>query len=259
MIALTNGRATAAIDPSYGGRIARLVVDDVDVIASGDPARDDPLDWGLYPMVPFAGRLRNGTLEWRGSTHQFPRLRPPHALHGTVHDVEWRVDRVDASSCLLSTSLMDPWPFSGSVFHDVVLHPDRLELRLTLRADVDMPAQLGWHPWFRKPERLVFASHSVHRSDSDGIADRYSVPVEDLVEGDLDDCFTDVDENLTITISERELHLRSSCLHWVVYDRPVHATCIEPQSGPPNVLNTNPRIVVAGSSTSEWFTISWDE
>jgi aldose 1-epimerase len=154
---------------------------------------------------------------------------------------------------------MDPWPFSGSVFHDIVLHPDRLELRLTLRADVDMPAQLGWHPWFRKPERLVFASRSVHRRDSEGIADRYSVPVEDLVEGDLDDCFTDVDENLTITISERELHLRSSCLHWVVYDRPVHATCIEPQSGPPNVLNTDPRIVVAGSSTSEWFTISWDE
>lgn len=259
MIELTNGRAVVQVDPSCGGRIARLAVDGVDLIVSGDPRHDDPLDWGLYPMVPFAGRLRNGILEWNGSTYELPRLRPPHALHGTVHDTTWRVDHDDISSCVLSIRLANPWPFPGRVTHHMALHPDRLELRLTLEADAAMPVQMGWHPWFHKPDSIGFTPGAVHRRDRDGIAEFRSEPCARLSWGELDDCFTDVDENLTITIGGRELRLRSSCHHWVVYDRPDHATCIEPQSGPPNALNIDPTIVTAGSSTTEWFTLRWGE
>ena len=31
--------------------------------------------------------------------------------------------------------------------------------------------------------------------------------------------------------------MSSSCDHWVVYDEPEHAVCIEPQSGPPDAFN----------------------
>lgn len=259
MIELRAGRAVVHVDPSYGGRISRLEVNGVDTIVTGDRQHDDPFDWGLYPMVPFAGRLRHGILEWNGSTHEFPRLRPPHALHGTVHDSAWRVDHRDTSSCVMSTPLANPWPFSGRVSHHVSLHSDRLELRLTVHADDDMPVQIGWHPWFRRPDAIGFTPRAIHRRDSEGIAEPRPQPCEQLSWGDLDDCFTEVDENLTISIDGRIVHLRSSCHHWVVYDRPDHATCIEPQSGPPNAINTDPVIVAAGSSTTEWFTLSWDE
>lgn len=122
-----------------------------------------------------------------------------------------------------------------------------------------MPAQLGWHPWFNKPESLDFTATAIHRRDADGIASARPQAIGQLSWGDLDDCFTDVDENLTITIGGRRLRLRSSCRQWVVYDRPTHATCIEPQSGPPNALNDDPVIVSAGASASEWFTLSWEE
>ena len=248
-----------AIDPSLGGRIARLVVDQVDMIVGARSQHDDPLDWGLYPMAPFAGRLRNGVLGWRDRTHTFPRLRPPHALHGTVHDTQWELDHVDDSMCSMSTALVDPWPFPGRVTHRITLHRDHLALRLTLDADVDMPAQLGWHPWFNKPESVDLTANAIHPRDADGIASARPEPIEQLSWGDLDDCFTEVDENLTITIDGRRLRLRTSCRQWVVYDRPSHATCIEPQSGPPNALNDDPVIVSAGTSTSEWFTLSWEE
>ena len=41
----------------------------------------------------------------------------------------------------------------------------------------------------------------------------------------------------------------SDCDHWVVYDQPAHATCVEPQSGPPDALNVAPVLVTAGSAT----------
>jgi len=247
------------VDPDSGGRIAQFTLDHTPLLVTADSALTDSLDWGLYPMVPFAGRLRHGVLRWRGDEHRFECRRPPHAIHGTVDGVRWNVDRQDESSCSVSTRLVDPWPFDATVVHDVALSDDHLEMRLTVHARDDMPVQLGWHPWFRAPVTVELEARSIHLRDSDGIASSTRTAVVDLPWGDLDDCLSDVDENLTITIGGRALHLRSSCRHWVVYDRPVHATCIEPQSGPPNALNDDPVIVSAGASTSEWFTLSWEE
>lgn len=257
MIELSVGRTAARIDPSCGARVADLVVDGVRVLVTGDSSRDDPLDWGLYPMAPFAGRLRHGELPWRGDVHHLPLRRPPHAIHGTVLDVAWEVERRSASSCTLATPLVAPWPFPGRVVHEVALHDDRLDLRLTVHADVDMPVQIGWHPWFRKPRHTHFPFATVHPRDESGIADPQARPIGDVPWGDVDDCFGDLDGLLMIDVEGVELTLRSSCTHWVIYDRPAHATCVEPQSGPPGVLATDPTVVPAGRSRHETFTISW--
>lgn len=260
MIELVAGRASARIDPSCGGRVADLVVGATSLLVTGD-RRDDPLEWGLYPMVPFAGRLRHGELPWRGRVYRLPLGRPPHAIHGTVFDAVWHVVAESSSSCTLSTELVDPWPFAGRVEHEIVLGEDRLALRLTVRADVDMPVQIGWHPWFRKPTQVSLPFRSMYRRDDTGIADRVATPVDSIPWGDVDDCFTDrrfgLDENLRIDIDGIAVGLRSSCEQWVVYDQPTHATCVEPQSGPPNVLAVDPDIVSAGASTTETFSIVW--
>jgi aldose 1-epimerase len=271
VIELVAGPASARVDPSCGARIADLTVDAIPILVTGDSRRDDPLDWGLYPMVPFAGRLRHGELPWRGETYHLPLRRPPHAIHGTVLDVEWQVIEHSRSSCTLSTPLVSPWPFAGRVDHEIVLTENCLDLRLTVRADVDMPVQIGWHPWFRKPSRHSLPFRSVHRRDDSGIAepvatpvDRIPVdrnPVDAMSWGDVDDCFTDasdgLDDLLMLEIDGLVVELRSTCEHWVVFDRPTHATCVEPQSGPPNVLAVDPRVVSAGTSHHETFSIAW--
>ncbi len=54
-----------------------------------------PLLWGCYPMAPWAGRLREGVLRWRGEEHRLPTdILPPHAIHGTLLETAW--DVVDA-------------------------------------------------------------------------------------------------------------------------------------------------------------------
>ena len=35
--------------------------------------------------------------------------------------------------------------------------------------------------------------------------------------------------------------ITSDCDHWVVYDKPAHATCVEPQTGPPDASTWHPR------------------
>lgn len=257
MIELIAGRARARVDPSCGGRIADLVVGTTTVLVTGDPRLDDPLDWGLYPMVPFAGRVRHGELPWRGETYRLPRRRPPHAIHGTVLDVGWNVESLTASSCTLSTPLVAPWPFPGRVEHEIALTDESLTLRLVVHAEVDMPVQIGWHPWFPEPTRLSLPFRSIHRRDDTGIAEQVAVPIDEIRRGDLDDCFTGLDGFLTLEIDGLVVHLGSTCEHWVVFDRLSHATCVEPQSGPPNAPAVDPDVLTAGESRHETFVISW--
>lgn len=233
------------------------------VLVPGDPRCDDPLDWGLYPMVPYAGRLRHGELPWRGETYHLPRRRPPHAIHGTVLDTEWNIVSLSPSACTLSTPLGTPWPFSGRVDHDITLTDSGLDLRLTVHAEVDMPVQIGWHPWFHKTSRLSLPFRSIHRRDDAGVAESFVTPIDTSTWNrehwsDVDDCFTDLDGGLTIQIDSLVVHLSSTCEHWVVFDQPPHATCVEPQSGPPNVLAVDPTIVRSGESRHESFSLSWD-
>jgi aldose 1-epimerase len=42
----------------------------------------------------------------------------------------------------------------------------------------------------------------------------------------------------------------------VIYDKPVHATCVEPQSGPPDAVNTCPTVIAQGQSLSRWFRLT---
>jgi len=51
--------------------------------------------------------------------------------------------------------------------------------------------------------------------------------------------------------------VRSGCDHVVVYDQPTDATCVEPQSGPPDAFNLQPHIVATGSHLVRTMVISW--
>jgi aldose 1-epimerase len=56
---------------------------------------------------------------------------------------------------------------------------------------------------------------------------------------------------LTVTVA-------SDCDHWVIYDQPEHATCVEPQSGPPDAANLGLATVLQpGEFLQRSMTISW--
>jgi galactose mutarotase-like enzyme len=124
------------------------------------------------------------------------------------------------------------------------------------------PAQAGWHPWFVRrlrsdgPEAAVEFSPAGQLVRADGIA---TTEVGDVRPGPWDDCFT-MPDGVDVTLrwgAELELRVTSRDEWVVLYDEQPHAVCVEPQSGPPNGLNTHPRLVTGIEPLETTTTWSW--
>ena len=170
--------AILAVDPVMGGRLASLVVGGHELLVTEG---DGPIYWGCYPMVPFAGRVRDGRFRFAGRRHQLPLTMPPNAIHGTVLDRPWHVMTRSDQHVELVTDLGPDWPFQGEVVQTVALVAGGLEASLELRAAEPMPVVLGWHPWFRRTidgtaAALDFEARSQYLRGQDGLPTGATVP-----------------------------------------------------------------------------------
>jgi aldose 1-epimerase len=243
VIELRAGEAHCVISPDEGGRVASLRVGTRQLLIerpSEVGSEPDPMSWGCYPMAPWAGRVRHGQFAFGGTAFQLPINFAPHAIHGTVFTRSWHVDLVEDSAATMSCTFGANWPFGGAVGQRIDLYPDRLVCELAITATShEMPAELGWHPWFVKPHSANLRFAKMYVRDHEGI------PSGALIEpgiGPWDDCFIDPLEPIELRYVDASddtfiLTISSDCNHWVVYDQPNHATCVEPQSGPPNAFN----------------------
>jgi aldose 1-epimerase len=246
-IILRAGPAEAVLDPGAGGRFAALRVDGQDLLLTEGYG---PLSWGAYPMVPWAGRLRDGLLRWDGDEHALPtHLIPPHAIHGTLVETAWDVvDPVGASVAVLEAPLGPPWPFGGRAVHRVSLAADELTATLEVHAGVrSFPAIAGWHPWFPRTLRgsagvaggaveIDLRAGGMLRRGEDGLP---TGAVDPVPPGPWDDCFVGVAAPPVVRWpGALEVALESDAAYWVVYTEHADGVCVEPQTGPPNGLNT---------------------
>ncbi|HEY9556526.1 MAG TPA: hypothetical protein VIR58_07320, partial [Acidimicrobiales bacterium] len=196
MINLSAGDVTAAVDRAHGGRLASLVVGGMELLVQRpSTAPIDPLSWGCFPMVPFAGRLRGGRFSWHGRLHELERNHAGHAMHGTLFDERWTLAKRDDTYARVEGRLNPRWPFEGWAVHEMALAEDHIELRLEVHAaDEAFPATAGWHPWFRRRLELGgdlevdMQATRFYPRDSDGL------PLGPLdpppPHGPWDDCFT---------------------------------------------------------------------
>ena len=247
MPTLTAGSTTVRVDRARGARLTSLVVQGHELLVQpqrgrlGEPA--DPLLSGCYPMAPFAGRVRGGRFRWGGHLHELEVNHTDHAIHGTVFDRHWLLDKVDDSYVRLHRELGPGWPFEGWAVHEVALSPTGMELRLEVHsAGASFPATLGWHPWFKRRIEVGGAlevdltATRWFTKDADGLPPGHLEPRPTL--GPFDDCFTAVTWPARLTWpGALEVELTSTCDHVVLYDQPADAICVEPQTGPPDALN----------------------
>ncbi|MGW4897102.1 aldose epimerase family protein [Kitasatospora sp. NPDC004240] len=253
-LTLNAGPAVAVLDPAGGGRLTGLSVDGLQLLMPGTA-------FGSFPMAPWCGRLAGGVLRASGALHRFPREAPPHAIHGTVRNSRWRVARSTTESAVLEHDLGAPWPFAGRVIQEFTLGPSCLRLGLTVESlGEPFPAQAGWHPWFRrdlgtgKPAELHFTAAWQEERGPDHLPTGRRITPR---EGPWDDCFG-MPDGVAVTVDwpgALTLEITSNARWAVIYDEPAEALCVEPQSGPPNGLNTVPRLVTPRSPltvTSTW-------
>lgn len=256
LIAIANGELRATIAPQAGGRIAQIHYGGIDHLVGHDDANQAMIAWGSYPMLPWAGRIRQGRFDFQDQEYQLPLNLGEHAIHGVAFAMPWQVVAHETHAVELSLALPEDerWPFGGTAHQRIVVGEDRLEMELSVRAGlVPMPAVIGWHPWFRKPERLLFSPSGMYPRDKQGIA---TLPLVEPLPGPWDDCFIN-QAPVVLQRAGQRLQLSSDCTHWVVYDQTASATCIEPQSGPPDAFNLEPTTVPPGEALRKEFLIEW--
>ena len=267
-ITLRAGTVEAVLDPDAGGRIASLCVDGFELLVTEGAGA---VAWGCYPMVPWAGRVRDGVLRWRGEEHVLPtHLLPPHAIHGTLLEARWEVIEGGPSSATLAADLGPPWPFGGRAVGRVTLGPSSLRAELEVHAAArPMPAIVGWHPWFRRvlrdpagaavgePVSVDLDAGGMLRRGADGLPD--GTVVRPVPPEPWDDCFIDVAGTPGVHWpGALEVRIESDAPFWVVYTERDEGVCIEPQTGPPNGLNTGEHAVVEpGAPLVASMTMRW--
>lgn len=232
-----------------GGRIAQIRCDGVDqLLAWGAHGATAAIAWGCYPMVPWCGRIRDGRFAFGGERHQLPVNLGPHAIHGVGFLMPWQV--TGQGECHVELELALPrdhrWPFGGVARQRFELGERQLRLGLAVTADGHaMPASIGWHPWFLKPDRLEFTPDAMYPRDAEGIA---LLPPGPVRPGPWDDCFVNRRDVLLHRAGQR-LRVSSACSDWVVYDGTEAATCVEPQTAPPDAFNLQPDAMLRPGET----------
>jgi aldose 1-epimerase len=250
-IVLRAGLLEVTVTPQVGGRVAQLRHAGVDWLVGPDDGFDAAIAWGAYPMVPWAGRIRDGRFTFEGTPWQLPPSLGPHAIHGVGFLRAWEVVARGERSLTLALALGEgpDWPFGGRVVQHIEVTPDRLRLEMRLTAGpraMPMPV-LGWHPWFRKLERFTFEPNAYYPRDAEGIA---TLPLA-APPGPKDDCYL-CDAPVVLWRDGQQMVLRAEGDHWVYYDETPHATCFEPQSGPPDAFNLRAEVLPAGGEVSTW-------
>lgn len=258
LIRIARGALTVDIAPAAGGRIEQIHCAGIDWLQGHDARHAGMIAWGCYPMLPWAGRLRHGRFSSDGEEYRLPLNLGAHAIHGVGFALPWQVERHMASCVELSLHLPhdERWPFGGSAHQRIEIGDSHLRLELSVTAGArPMPAELGWHPWLRKPVTVEFAPTRAYPRDGEGIA---TLPLVDPPPPPWDDCFIfPAESRIVLRRHGRTLRLSSDCDHWVVYDAPARTTCVEPQSGPPDAFNLRPRLLQPGETLARWFLWDW--
>ena len=255
---LTAGDAELTLRPEHGCRISSLTVGGIELLRQGEK-------FGAFVMVPWCGRTANGRFRNGQVEHQLPVDAPPHAIHGTGRHTAWRTAApATDTTASFYYDLADPWPYPGRVTHSVELAPHSVTLTLSVEAAGDsFPAQAGWHPWFLRnlgrggqDVELTFSAGWQEERGADYLPDGNRI---DPKPGPWDDCFGMPDGVDVALTWPGELRMRvTSAAQWmVVYTEQPEAVCVEPQSGPPNGLNTLPHLVTPIEPLEISTTWSW--
>ncbi|PZT68990.1 aldose 1-epimerase [Streptomyces sp. SW4] len=254
-ITLAAGDAEATVRPGNGGRVTGLRVGGVELLRQGER-------YGCFPMVPWCGRIREGRFRDGATVRQMPLNNPPHAIHGTARDAAWRTARATKTEAVLTHDLADPWPYPGRVTQHVALAEDALTLTMSVETyESSFPAQIGWHPWFNRTLGGTDVALGFDPAWQEERGDDH-LPTGNRIDprpGPWDDCFGmpgGVDVTLTWP-GLLELRVTSPEEWVVVYDEQDAAVCVEPQTGPPNGLNTLPRLVTPLEPLEATTTWSW--
>lgn len=231
-VCLENDCQRLIFDSFLGGRAVSWLVDGQEVLARH---ADHPVQFGMYPMAPWAGRILGNEIAGHPCDVNFEGW----AIHGTCFDAP--VDDVDKSeSSVVFRQRIPKWPFGATLTTEWRLEESTLVTVMTMTSEEPSPCIIGWHPWFR---RVIGDQAAQWRCNDPLLAVRDGVfPSGELQKdpvGPFDDVFSIADAQVEVQWGPgRRLCVESSHPWFVVFDQLPDALCIEPQTAPPNAFTT---------------------
>lgn len=268
MISLRFGDLGLELNPAVGGSIASFSHRDTPILRAARAGSTNPLDQAAYPMIPFSGRIANGTFTFETTDVVLPANMPPelHAIHGQGWQSVWQVKSHSehAATITLNHPASD-WPWHYHARQTFELSESRLTIEMQLQnlSAEPMPAGLGWHPFFPKNAAHLSADvELIWPSDNDTISQppTHSPVIEQLRKGvalnalALDNAFSTHSTNARLhwPTQARTVHLQASDeLGYLIVYTPTNENffCVEPVSHTPNCLNSTLPASVTGART----------
>ncbi|KAF1049368.1 aldose epimerase family protein [Xylophilus sp.] len=185
-VSLNAGGATARIAPDWGARITACTLEDAhgarQAVLHPYPESEAhrPDHWGkggLYPLVPFSGRIRDARLRRPdGDRTLVPHPGDAHALHGIAQRRPWEVvSATDRRAVLQYRHAPDahwPWAFDAGMVVQLEPHQLRVDISLTNRSEEPMPAGIGLHPYLpgAMPLHIAYDAAAAWPTDADFLA-----------------------------------------------------------------------------------------
>lgn len=233
---IVGDQISVEVDLARGGRISSVKWKGLEFALAH---RSDPMGWGWFAMVPWAGRIDKGAIrDDVGNEFLLPtQWDPPHAEHGYGFVSSWE------STGPNSSRLEMPTPYAPSYAEQKIeVSGNTLTWSLDYFANgCTLPAWVGFHPWLPRrigngqESELIFSPGKMLLRGEDGI------PTGDLVDippEPWDDAFFGVTKSPIIrwgTIAQ--LEISASVPWWVIYNEDPLAICVEPQTAPPDAAN----------------------
>ena len=251
LIALKRNGVLCTLDPDLGGSLLSLSVDSFELLRPAPSEPRDVLDGACFPLVPFANRIADGTMNFRGRRVVLPAdpAAAPHAHHGHGWRRRWRLVQVTEETAELEyRHTPDEWPWAYVTTQRVALVDGgaRIDLSITNLSDEHMPAGLGLHPYFvRHEDDTIETRARTIVSSRDGIptGEAPVVPGERpvaAVEG-MDNLLLDGSGRARLRLGGVRCDLiASGAVGFHVYvPEGENFFCVEPVSHPPNAFAEN--------------------
>lgn len=169
-VTLSTANATLQLAPELGGAIvqyrAALNGRQRDILRPGGSAAS-VLEAACFPLVPYSNRIRDGRFVWRGQAVSLAlnHLPEKHSIHGHGWQNPWQLssrtqgkeegkeeEKSEDSLTLVYRHPAGGWPFAYYVEQQFRLSDEGLFIALTLTNESaqEMPAGLGFHPYFSR-------------------------------------------------------------------------------------------------------------
>jgi aldose 1-epimerase len=172
-IQLQSGPWHAVVHPEVGGALGSLRYDGMPLLREMPDeavvARNVRLT-ACYPLVPYSNRIARGVFRFEGVEYHVRKNfdNATNAIHGVGWQSVWTVQHASTNEVVLvlrhrpQGAVEDLWPFAFDAEHRVTVGSDGVTLSLSV-VNVDprnMPAGLGWHPYFVRTSKTTLSFES---------------------------------------------------------------------------------------------------